>query len=350
MTKILVIEDDSIIREEILEWLGFEDFEAHGAKNGREGVAKALDVLPDLIISDISMPEMNGYEVLDSLRQHDHMQKIPFIFLTAHADKSSMRQGMQMGADDYLTKPFTIDELIGAIHSRISRQHAIAKSMEKDVEDLKLRLMTLVNQELKMPVSSLNFVQQVIEQQIHQLEKDEIADLMQTLRVGTDRLQHLVQHTVYFTQIETGVITKQSIKQEGKIIALWQIIPSAVDQARHYAMQNANAIIHIDQRDSTLDVFGDPQLFKHALSEFLCNMLNRSGHTQEIKLTTWQEDSTVWIILVNEGRKVAPDASPQLAELGLDVAQRIVELHDGTWRIETLNPNSTQITLSFPLV
>ncbi|MBN1965567.1 MAG: response regulator, partial [Anaerolineae bacterium] len=106
MTRVLVIEDEEPIRENIIEILEMEEFEAVGAANGLLGVEAAQENPPDLIICDITMPGLDGYEVLLQLRQDTATASIPFVFLTARADRSFMRHGMELGADDYLTKPF----------------------------------------------------------------------------------------------------------------------------------------------------------------------------------------------------------------------------------------------------
>jgi len=124
MTKILVIEDMQSLRENIVEALELLDFEALGAENGLVGVQFAQEHLPDLIICDIMMPELDGYGVLEALRQVPETATIPFIFLSAKADKTDIRQGMNKGADDYLTKPFTIEELRSAIAARLEKQAA----------------------------------------------------------------------------------------------------------------------------------------------------------------------------------------------------------------------------------
>lgn len=115
MTHILMIEDERNILEEVLEWFEFEHYQATGAANGREGVEIALQILPDLILCDVTMPEMNGYQVLTELRRHPQTAAIPFIFLTARADESFVQQGMSLGANAYVTKPFTMDELFSTI-------------------------------------------------------------------------------------------------------------------------------------------------------------------------------------------------------------------------------------------
>ena len=118
MQKILVIEDNLDVRENIVEILELSNYEVSEAPNGKEGVKAAKKEQPDLILCDIMMPEMDGYEVLYMLGKDPGTSTIPFIFLTAKAEKSDFRQGMSLGADDYLTKPFDDMELLKAIEGR----------------------------------------------------------------------------------------------------------------------------------------------------------------------------------------------------------------------------------------
>jgi DNA-binding response OmpR family regulator len=115
MNKILIIEDELETREMFLEALTEEGFETIGAENGRVGIQKIQQDLPDLIICDVTMPELNGNQVLATLRQNSATATIPFIFLTAKADESQRYRAIQLGANDYLTKPCTIEKLLEAI-------------------------------------------------------------------------------------------------------------------------------------------------------------------------------------------------------------------------------------------
>jgi DNA-binding response OmpR family regulator len=122
VTTILVIEDQPKILENVLETLEIEGFQVYGVSNGMAGVQLARAYLPDLILCDIMMPGMDGYAVLMELQNNAETSAIPFIFLTARTDRDSQRQGMELGADDYLTKPFTRSELLAAITARLQKQ------------------------------------------------------------------------------------------------------------------------------------------------------------------------------------------------------------------------------------
>lgn len=121
-TRILIIEDNDDIRESATEILELADYEVMQANNGKAGVDLAIQHLPDLILCDIMMPELDGYGVLYLLNKNPQTSTIPFIFLTAKAERLDMRKGMEMGADDYLTKPFDDVELLNAIESRLSKK------------------------------------------------------------------------------------------------------------------------------------------------------------------------------------------------------------------------------------
>lgn len=164
MKKILVIEDEPPVRANILELLEAEEFEAVGAENGFIGALWAQEHLPDLIICDVMMPEVDGYEVLSALRQVPTTATIPFIFLTAMADKADIRQGMDLGADDYLTKPFTRAELLGAVASRFSKQEVIMQQFQTE-RDRALTLQQKV-QELQQSVNSQGEVLQQLQQEV----------------------------------------------------------------------------------------------------------------------------------------------------------------------------------------
>lgn len=122
MKKILLIEDDITLRENTAELLELTDcYEVTMAANGRIGIEKAISELPDLIVCDIMMPEVDGYGVLETLSKNPTTQFIPFIFLSAKTERSDVRKGMNLGADDYITKPFTEEELTSAIESRLAK-------------------------------------------------------------------------------------------------------------------------------------------------------------------------------------------------------------------------------------
>ena len=136
MKKILLIEDNKDVRENTAEILSLAQYRVITAKNGKEGVELAQKEKPDLIICDIMMPVLDGHGALHMLSKNEETASIPFIFLTAKAERSDFRKGMEMGADDYLTKPFDDVELMNAIESRLKKNEILKKEFSKNIQGI----------------------------------------------------------------------------------------------------------------------------------------------------------------------------------------------------------------------
>src|ERR1700745_13986 len=147
MKKILVIEDNEVIRETVTEILELSGSNVTAAINGKAGIGAAQKQKPDLIICDIMMPGVDGYGVLHVLHKDPETQGIPFIFLTSKSERSDFRNAMEMGADDYITKPFAGNELLNAIESRFKKAEIIRKTLTPDLEGLNELMSTLGNKQ-----------------------------------------------------------------------------------------------------------------------------------------------------------------------------------------------------------
>lgn len=187
MTQILVIEDDSNVRTLILKLLKAEGFDAISAADGRIGVQLARVHEPDLIICDIMMPECSGYEVLEQLRQDAVTATIPFIFLSAKSDRTDLRQGMDLGADDYLTKPFKRAELLGAISARLSKQAAVTQPY---INEMKRAAQTLSQLAYRDPLTNLPnriFLHHQLQEALRQAKKTQ--QLVAIFCINLDRFK-----------------------------------------------------------------------------------------------------------------------------------------------------------------
>lgn len=202
MTKILVIEDEAESREMFLECLEAEGFNAIGAQNGVVGVQRVQKHLPDLVICDIVMPELDGYGVLTTLRQNPVTAIIPFIFLTAKATKAELRHCMKLGADDYLTKPTTVEELLTAIAVRLEKQAALkqwyAALHQISTPDATEEAKPTTSESIFPSCPHLNEVFQFIEENYHQ--PISLSNVAQAVGYApgylTDLMRRLTGHTV----------------------------------------------------------------------------------------------------------------------------------------------------------
>src|SRR6195952_5003004 len=134
MQRILLVEDNDEIRENTAEILELANYKVDTAANGKAGVEMALKDIPNLIICDVMMPVLDGYGVLHLLQKNESLKNIPFIFLTAKAERGDFRKGMEMGADDYITKPFSDIELLNAVDSRLKKMDLLKRDLVPGLE------------------------------------------------------------------------------------------------------------------------------------------------------------------------------------------------------------------------
>lgn len=366
MTKILIIEDEDVLREEVADILRYESFEVVEANNGEEGIWLAGNQQPDLILCDITMPKSDGYQVLLTLHKVPETASIPFIFLTARADRTFIRHGMELGADDYLTKPFTQGELMAAIRARLDRHQILVDTHIQKLEDVKTALTHLVAHELRTPLVSIMMVQDVIARQLGQLKPTQMQELLEILNAGSKRLSHVVEQMVYLTELEAGTISINRVRENGYAVQIWQIMPAAIDLGRQYALHHRDLPICFQERDPQATVLTYLPALKHALAEVLANALNFSPLGGVITLSGWQAEGCVWITILDQGPGIALnqlehvfDAFYQIDReiheqqgvgLGLSLARRIIEAHSGTLLLNSMVNKGTQVTISLPLV
>lgn len=181
-TKILIIEDNDDIRESIVEILELANYEVFAAENGKMGMEQANLHLPDLILCDIMMPELDGYGVLYLLGKNPQTATIPFIFLTAKAERIDIRKGMEMGADDYLTKPFDDMELLNAVESRLNKRVKQEALYSKSLESINGLLGSASGMQELSKVVAQRKVRNIKKKQVIYYEGDSISGIYLVLR------------------------------------------------------------------------------------------------------------------------------------------------------------------------
>jgi CheY-like chemotaxis protein len=191
--KILVIEDEDEIREIICEILLAEHYAVIEAKNGAVGIQLARLHLPDLIICDILMPEIDGYEVLDRMRQDLSTQSIPFIFLTAKTEKSSQRQGMELGADDYLLKPFTRNEILRSIATQQKKKLLFQQQSQEKLDLLRDSISHVLPYALDAPLQQIVTTSELLRNNYRSMPQEAIMEKLSAINSCGKKLYKLTQ-------------------------------------------------------------------------------------------------------------------------------------------------------------
>src|ERR1019366_1117543 len=187
MKKILVIDDEEWLREMIYLALKQKGFEVIEAVNGADGIEKARRELPDLILCDVNMGKVDGYLTLSSLRNEAPTAAIPFILMTGLADNAGMRHGMELGADDYLPKPFTTDGLYAAVDARLKKAQTIHDEAERKLAHLRDNISLMMPHEMRTPLNGIMSNAELLATSAATLKAGEGAEMGQEILQSSQR-------------------------------------------------------------------------------------------------------------------------------------------------------------------
>lgn len=363
MKKILVIEDDTYIRANIIELLEIEDYQPVEAENGRIGVLKAMEHLPDLILCDVMMPEMDGYEVLKNIRQEKITATTPFIFLTAKANKIDLRQGMEHGADDYLIKPFTRDELLKAISIQLEKKATIDEYAEQQLSELRNNISYALPHELLTPLNGIIGSADILKSSIEDFSKEEIIDFADMIHTSALRMYRLVQNFLLYSRLEVIASHPESAEAlKGEVTySVASGIQETVERISAGKGRSGDITFQTDE-DSSLSI--SEVYFDKILEEIIDNALKFSAPGTPVTIQSCIENDTVKITITDHGRGLTKDQIANLGAymqfdrrqheqqgsgLGLIIVKRLIELHDGSLHVDSAPGESTTVTLMLPM-
>ncbi len=214
MITILVIDDDRIIRRSLSDALRIVGgYNVEVAQDGFEGLEMARSKLPDLIICDVEMPRLDGYGVVEELQKDARLAQIPFIFLTGRGDRGSMRQGMALGADDYIPKPFKVPELLEAVKSRFAKRERIEEHYARKMDSLRDNILSAVPHELRTPLTLIIGYADAMAKQANTLSQKQIKMLAETIVNSGRRLHRLVENYILYAQIELILTAPERVEK-----------------------------------------------------------------------------------------------------------------------------------------
>lgn len=363
MKKILVIEDDPYVRDNIQDVLSLEDFCTITAANGLEGLSLAREEHPDVIICDVMMPEMNGYEVLTALRQDIETEAIPFIFLTAKANKDDLRQGMTLGADDYLTKPFTPAELRQAIITRLQKQAHAEQQTQRQLGELRQSIAHSLPHELNTPLVGIINGAKLLRYCYDPSDQTEALELLDCIERSGQRLHELIQNFITYADLELLASKPQEVialqEEEARCFPMGVIQKVATHKAEHY---QRNADLHLDLQEALVKI--SEARFKKAIEEIIDNAFKFSTAGSGIRITSTLKEGFFHLFVIDKGRGMSAEQiakvgaymqfqrklyEQQGAGLGLTIAKRTIELYGGELAIESFPGRQTIVRMTVPL-
>ncbi|MBD1860709.1 MULTISPECIES: response regulator [Trichocoleus] len=367
MRKILVIEDEQPFREAVLELLEVEGFQAIGAENGQIGVRLAQENLPDLVLCDIQMPDIDGYSVLRELRQNSLTATLPFIFLTARGGRDELRQGMNLGADDYLIKPCTSAQLLNAIATRLNKQEALKQQAQTQLDDLRNNITVALPHELHTPLNGILGLSQVLIDEYQGIERGEILEIAKDIYLSAERLYQLTQKFLLYAELELIATNPARLQELQKDVT--PCSKAAIASAAMQVVEQAGRQTDLQLDLEELSVWMAEFRLKKVVEELVDNACKFSLAGTPIRLSTThgmttQNQQAVVLSVSDQGRGIPSEEIANLggymqferkiyeqqgAGLGLAIAKRLVELHQGELAIESILGKQTTVRVVLPL-
>ena len=364
MEKILVIEDDVAVRENIVELLAAEGFIALGAENGPQGLKLAREHHPALIVCDIVMPGMDGYGVLAVLNQEKSTLSVPFIFLTARVARADARKGMELGADDYLTKPFTRQELLNAISIRLAKQKLLVEQVSHKLNDQRQGIAIGFPHRIIAPLSLILQSSEAIADEAQMLHMDGIKAKANAINRSARSLSHTIQNLLLLVELDPLNFLSQEYE-----LNLATLTPSGhkiIEETIIEASKSYDRLPDLEYffQEAALRL---PEIHLQKIIEELADIIfistTRGKHVKvlgEIRLL--YQSYTISFFVPGEGlppESVAyfnslvykPNFLPEYMEPSLDwfVVKRLVELYKGDLVIESTMGIGTTVSATLPL-
>lgn len=363
MTKILVIEDEQALREGIRDILtDIGGYDVLLAANGRIGVELAQTKLPDLILCDVGLPELDGFEVLAALQANKKTAVIPFIFVTAKGERKDSRLGMELGADDYIVKPFDYNELLTAIQTRLAKQETIASQYEAQMDSLRGNILMALPHELRTPLASIVGYAELIGWEADTMPREQIKQMARSIEMSGRRLHALIENYLIYAQLTL-------IQSDPARVRRLREVREAQPDKLIYMVVHERKIGKGRSIDTNLQV---PELrlpmrsenFLKIFEELLSNALKFSYPDTAVTITTAQTENQFELTIRNTGRGLSPEQIKQVglymqfernvheqqgSGMGLMIVQLLTDLHRGTFSIVSDVGGETAVIVSIPL-
>jgi DNA-binding response OmpR family regulator len=310
---ILVIEDEYDIRSDLKETLQLNNYEVITAENGFDGFEKIVKYNPDLIICDVVMPIMNGYELLTLIRKNERIANIPFLFLTAKSDYDEIREGMNLGADDYLLKPFNHKILINAIVSRLEKSNLQKSIYENKIENIKNSIFRSIPHEIRTPLNGILNNSNWIINNIQQLSLDEIKKGISLINCDANRLNRLFENYIFYIKLK-NLIQDDSELQE--VMESFTHLPnSIVNDICNFIFSDKSNQFVVSVKNDINKLKINEHHFNKIIYELLDNAKKFSDINSKIIIKTQSDNNKFIFEVENYGVEFPKDKIELISEL-----------------------------------
>lgn len=357
---ILLVDDEQANLELFSTILEDEGYRTLSAKDAESALEILESDKPDLIISDIYMPEMGGFEFYEKVQGMPELRSIPFIFLSALSDRAHVREGKELGADDYLTKPIDIDELVTTVRGKLKRAASMRSAMQNEFNTLKEQILSTLSHELNTPLTYIIGFSEIISSAASSISTGELKEFADLIHHGGGRLKNLVDDFLITIQIDSGQTEsyyetdKRQFDLSGSLGAVAQeYSPLAVEKA---LVLNVNV-------ENDLHVFASDTLIRDIVGRLLSNAIKFTTEGS-VTMTAGKVDESVRVEVSDTGVGFSEQELPKVCDkfyqvnkdkqqqqgagLGLYIAKNLADINKCTLEISSSQDSGTKVTLLIP--
>lgn len=362
MKPILVIDDEEMYRSTISSVLRQSGYAVLEADDGEKGLEIVQNQPVELIISDVMMDNLDGFGFIERVRMDPATSTIPFIFVTGLSDKKTMRKGMTLGADDFLVKPFTGDELLAAVESRLSKHKEGTHEAERKLSQLRSSISLAMPHEIRTPLASILGFAEIFRDDGDKLSGPEIVQCGKLLHKAGKRLQRLVENFVNFTQIEVIAADTEKLaflKKSQPSESTMRIRSIGRNKAELYGR-----LADLDLKLSESQVAVSEEHFNKICDELLDNAFKFSGKDTKVSVTGIVDKNEFVLTISDRGWGMTPEQISSLgaylqfdrtfheqqgAGLGLTIAKRLTELYGGRMEFDAASGLGLTVRVHLPV-
>jgi two-component system sensor histidine kinase/response regulator len=361
---ILIVEDDQLMAEGIADILSMEGYRVETALNGPAALAKMRSQTPDLVLSDISMPEIDGHDFCTLVRGSPEWRTLPFIFLTALGQGTDQRRALELGADYYLTKPFEPDDLLLAVRTRLQRAADHQAATEAALADLRTSILTTLNHEFRIPLTYITGYSQLLADDGQEMDKETYQHCANALLNGAERLRRLVENVLLLTQIDSGELTAVARMFPQQTADLHSVAHNVIEARRSEARARQ---VELDNQicPDLPPVAIRKEYIGNVIDHLVDNAIKFSNEGGRVTLASSRRDQYVEVTVNDDGIGIRPDAlasvfdsfrqvdrhkqEQQGAGLGLAIVRGLVQAHNGFVGIDSQPNVGTTVKLRLPV-
>ena len=359
---ILVVEDDVPLAQMVRAILAAKGYNVLLAYHGLDAMQVMKRQTPSLIISDIVMPQMDGYQFYEAIQHEPHWRSIPFIFLTVISTPADTLKGKMLGVDDYVTKPFNPEELLAVVQGRLRRSAALSEGW-MELEQVRRNIIATLSHEFRTPLSTLKAAADLLLQGDATLSAADVRELHEHIQKGGDRLEELVEDFLLAARIETGAV-RDDYERDRRTVDLASILVSLASRWRPRA-EDAQLTFALDCPLNLPPVEACEAHLQDAIGRLLSNAIkfNRSGGM--VSLAASADDAHVRIIVTDTGMGIAPADHERIfhrfvqlkremfeqqgSGLGLPIARGLIGVNGGTLSVESQPGDGSRFIITLPI-